>query len=200
MAPDPYTPSPRPSRLYLERRPVSELSLMASLALTLLALEVSRWVLGVLIVVFLAICLLLVLTVLIQKPQGGGLSAAFGASSGSGQTAFGTKTGDALTIFTIIIFSLYLVTAVALNKAARPEVPTKETGIEKPGDPAQPSSEGGTTKPNSDDGKATTQPASSPAPGGPASTPAPTPAESPAPVPAPAPATKPDPAATTPPS
>ena len=55
-------------------------------------LALSPIVVGILAVLFLFICVLMVLTVLIQKPQGGGLSAAFGASSGSGQTAFGTKT------------------------------------------------------------------------------------------------------------
>jgi preprotein translocase subunit SecG len=73
------------------------------------------WVVNLLIVFFLAISVVMLLTILIQKPQGGGLSAAFGSGASSGQTAFGAKTGDALTIFTIIIFALYVVFAIVLN-------------------------------------------------------------------------------------
>ena len=64
---------------------------------------------------FFGVCLLLILMIMIQKPQGGGLSAAFGASSGSGQTAFGTKTGDALTVATIILFAVWILVATVLN-------------------------------------------------------------------------------------
>ena len=73
------------------------------------------WVVSLLMVLFFFICVVFILAILIQKPQGGGLAAAFGGSSGSGQTAFGTKTGDALTVATIIVFTLYLVFAVVLN-------------------------------------------------------------------------------------
>jgi protein translocase SecG subunit len=173
-------------------------------------LAVSPIVLGVLIVIFLAICMLLVLTVLIQKPQGGGLSAAFGASSGSGQTAFGTKTGDALTIFTIIIFSLYLVSAVALNKAARPSAEPDVT--DKAATSGEPATGETPAAPAPNDGQPASPPASTPAttPGTspvsdpsqapapttvPPATVTPTPGQStpPAPVPAPAP-TNPQPA------
>ena len=56
------------------------------------------WI-GLGIVGFLFVSLTMILIVLIQKPQGGGLSGAFGSSSdagGAGQTAFGAKTGDVL--------------------------------------------------------------------------------------------------------
>ena len=87
-----------------------------------LAWTVPNWALGLLIVGFGAVCVLLVLAILIQKPQGGGLSGAFGAgASGSGQTAFGTKTGDALTWMTIIIFVVYLGAAIGMNYTMRPE-------------------------------------------------------------------------------
>src|SRR5262245_20063781 len=75
----------------------------------------NGWVMGIVITLFLIISVLMVLTVLIQKPQGGGLAGAFGAGAGSGQTAFGTKTGDALTVFTCIMFALLVISAVALN-------------------------------------------------------------------------------------
>lgn len=95
-----------------------------SLPLTL-ALTFPNWLIGVLVVLFILISILMVLIVLIQRPQGGGLSAAFGAEAGgSGQTAFGAKTGDALTTGTILIFVLFLVSAVVLNFAVRPSEAT----------------------------------------------------------------------------
>ncbi|MBL0871086.1 MAG: preprotein translocase subunit SecG [Phycisphaerales bacterium] len=81
----------------------------------------AGWITSVLFVLFLGACLLLMLTVLIQKPQGGGLAGAFGSGAGSGQTAFGTRTGDALTVATIAMFVIFIVLAVLLNYAARPE-------------------------------------------------------------------------------
>lgn len=90
------------------------------IGLLVLSLGVSQWIASLLVALFLIVCLLLILIVLIQRPQGGGLSGAFGAGGGSGQTAFGAKTGDALTIATIAIFALYLAIAVGLQFAARP--------------------------------------------------------------------------------
>jgi preprotein translocase subunit SecG len=66
-------------------------------------------------VLFIVVCVFMVLTVLIQKPQGGGLAGAFGAGASSGQTAFGTKTGDALTVFTVAVFCIFLVLSIVLN-------------------------------------------------------------------------------------
>ncbi len=71
---------------------------------------------------FFGVCVFLILMIMIQKPQGGGLSAAFGASSGSGQTAFGTKTGDALTVATIILFAIWIVVATVLNLTGNPSL------------------------------------------------------------------------------
>lgn len=85
---------------------------------------------GMLVVLFVVISVMMMLVVLIQRPSGGGLSGAFGASSeGAGQTAFGAKTGDALTTATIVIFILFLVCAVGLNFALHPpaEVPPEAT-------------------------------------------------------------------------
>jgi preprotein translocase subunit SecG len=87
----------------------------------ILAFVWPTWLIGILTVIFLVFCILMVLTVLIQKPQGGGLGSAFGGGASAGQTAFGTKTGDALTIFTIAVFVIYLLTAIVLNWAARPQ-------------------------------------------------------------------------------
>lgn len=82
--------------------------------------QIPGWLLSLLTVFFLLVCLAMILIVLVQRPQGGGLSGAFGAGGGSGQTAFGTKTGDVLTLVTIGIFVLFLLTAIGLNYAIRP--------------------------------------------------------------------------------
>ncbi len=79
---------------------------------------IPAWAIGLGVVFFVVVSLAMILVVLIQRPQGGGLSGAFGAASdGAGQTAFGAKTGDALTGGTIIIFLVFLLTAVMLNYA-----------------------------------------------------------------------------------
>jgi preprotein translocase subunit SecG len=88
---------------------------------TLAELQWPVWAVGVGALLFFVVCLLMVLTVLIQKPQGGGLSGAFGAGSGgSGQTAFGTKTGDVLTIFTVVVFVLFASIGAVLTIGSRP--------------------------------------------------------------------------------
>lgn len=87
-----------------------------------LAIDLSQFVQGALLVLFLFVSIGMILIVLIQQPQGGGLSGAFGASAdGAGQTALGVKTGDALTTATIVIFVIFLGTAVALNFQIRPD-------------------------------------------------------------------------------
>ncbi len=83
-------------------------------------LGLATWVTAALVVLFLFLSVLMVLVILIQRPQGGGLSGAFGSSAGSGQTAFGARTGDALTIATITVFILFLLMACGLNFAVRP--------------------------------------------------------------------------------
>lgn len=94
-----------------------------------LVLGLASWAIGLMVAVFVMISVVLVLAVLIQKPQGGGLSGAFGAGGGSGQTAFGTKTGDVLTMTTISIFVLWLIFAVVLNFATRPPRPDAAPGV-----------------------------------------------------------------------
>lgn len=85
-------------------------------------LAVNQYVIGLTVVGFVLASLLMILIVLVQRPQGGGLSDAFGSGSGggAGATAFGAKTGDALTTGTIGVFLLFLALAIALNFMLRP--------------------------------------------------------------------------------
>ena len=72
-------------------------------------------------IVFAVIAVLMMLVILIQKPKGGGLSGAFGGSGGSAQAAFGAKTGDLLTGVTVVLFALFLVSAVKITWAINSE-------------------------------------------------------------------------------
>jgi preprotein translocase subunit SecG len=67
-------------------------------------------------ILFIILSVFLILLVLIQKGRGGGLSGAFGG--GGGNTAFGSKTGDVLTWATSIVFGLFLILGIALNRVA----------------------------------------------------------------------------------
>ncbi len=67
-------------------------------------------------VLFMLVALAMVLIILVQRPQGGGLAGAFGGAGGSStDTVFGGRVGDALTIATVVVFVLYLLLAIALN-------------------------------------------------------------------------------------
>ena len=102
-----------------------------------LTLADINWVPALLVVAFLFVAVLMILIVLIQRPQGGGLSGAFGASAaGSGQTAFGARTGDALTIATILIFCVFLLVSIGLNFALRPTRGAAMPTVGEPGAPA----------------------------------------------------------------
>lgn len=98
--------------------------------------QLPTWAVMLLVVLFMGVCVLLILTVLIQKPQGGGLAGAFGSGAGSGQTAFGAKTGDALTIATIFMFCVFVLGAIGLNYATRP--PKSDTVVTPAAAPALP--------------------------------------------------------------
>ncbi|MFG0241889.1 MAG: preprotein translocase subunit SecG [Phycisphaerales bacterium JB054] len=99
------------------------------LSLGMLTLGASQIVVGALTVLFLFCSVLLILTVLIQRPQGGGLSGAFGGGGGAGgETAFGARTGDALTMATIGFFVLWLAIAVGLVLYMSPVTAPTGTG------------------------------------------------------------------------
>lgn len=71
---------------------------------------------------FVVICILMMLIILAQKPKGGGLSGAFGGAGGaSTQTAFGAKTGDVMTWATIVLFVLFIFTAMGLTWITKPK-------------------------------------------------------------------------------
>ena len=57
----------------------------------------------------------MILIILVQRPQGGGLASAFGGAGGGNDTVFGGRVGDALTVMTVIAFVLFLGLAVSLN-------------------------------------------------------------------------------------
>ncbi len=67
-------------------------------------------------IVFIVVSAGMVLIILVQRPQGGGLAGAFGGAGGAGtETVFGGRVGDALTWATVIAFVVYLTLAVGLN-------------------------------------------------------------------------------------
>ncbi len=140
---------------------------------------------NLMVVGFLIVCLIMILTVLIQKPQGGGLSGAFGSGAGSGQTAFGARTGDALTVATIAIFVIYLLAAIGLNYTVRPtiaapsEVQATTTEQTPPAVPGAP-----TAAPTTETAPVAVPPAATEPAAEPASEPTDTPAAEPAAEPA----------------
>jgi len=67
-------------------------------------------------ILFIVISVTMVLVILAQRPQGGGLSGAFGGAGGGGaDTVFGGRVGDALTWGTSIIFVVFMLIAIGLN-------------------------------------------------------------------------------------
>jgi preprotein translocase subunit SecG len=85
----------------------------------MLALGFMGWMLSLGIV---AISVLLIGIILLQKNKGSGLSGAFGGVGG--HSAFGTKTGDFLTWFTVGLAVLFLMMCIAGNFAFEPSSTT----------------------------------------------------------------------------
>ncbi len=111
---------------------------------------------NILTLLFIVVSVALVLIVLVQRPQGGGLTGAFGGGGGT-DTAFGGRTGDALTVATITAFTIYLLIAIGLNITTNA---ARSAAMEPASNTAAPADGGtGTTAPA--DG--TTQPGSTPA-------------------------------------
>jgi len=84
-------------------------------------------------VLFLLVSVVVVLTILIQKGRGGGLSGAFGGGMASG--LLGSKTGDFLTWVTIVLVAVFLILAVLMAKFYRPSV--SEYGASTPPEAGQ---------------------------------------------------------------
>ncbi len=78
---------------------------------------VSWWA-SALGILFVAVCLILIALVLLQKGRGGGLAAAFGGEGG--QSAFGSKTGDVFTWVTIVIVVAFFLIAISLSLGYKP--------------------------------------------------------------------------------
>jgi preprotein translocase subunit SecG len=134
--------------------------------------------------VFAIVSIALILIILVQRPQGGGLATAFGGAGGGNDTAFGGRTGDALTVATVAGFFVYLAVAIGLNIADSPAIasasaPAEVGGSEEPA--ATDEGMGGAT-PVAE----TPAPAAAPATDAPVVTP---PAETPAETPAASPPT-----------
>jgi preprotein translocase subunit SecG len=75
-------------------------------------ITIVQWLLAFLMII---VCLLLMGIILLQKGRGGGLAGAFGG--GGGTSAFGSKTGDVLTWFTVALAGGFLLLAVVSNYA-----------------------------------------------------------------------------------
>jgi protein translocase SecG subunit len=77
----------------------------------------------ILTVLFIAVSIALVLVILVQRPQGGGLASAFGGGGGT-DTAFGGRTGDALTVATVALLEKRsLGRRPSIPEALSPEMP-----------------------------------------------------------------------------
>ena len=79
-------------------------------------------------VVWFVCAVALILVVLIQKGRGGGLSGAFSGGMASG--ILGSKTGDFLTWFTIVLVGIFLTLAVVMAKFYKPSVSDFNAGPE----------------------------------------------------------------------
>jgi len=88
--------------------------------MTAFELLAVSFIMNVVAVLFVLCCVALILTVLIQKGRGGGLSGAFGGAMASG--ILGSKTGDFLTWVTIVLAGVFLGLAVLMAKFYREDV------------------------------------------------------------------------------
>jgi len=80
----------------------------------------AAWYQVLMMLLFALVSFVMIAVILIQRPKGGGLSGAFGGGGGSAQAAFGAKTGDVLTWFTVGCFVVFLTLAMGLNWVIRP--------------------------------------------------------------------------------
>jgi preprotein translocase subunit SecG len=97
---------------------------------------VPMWLVGLVNILLIVIALFLILLVLIQRGRGGGLAGAFGGAGG--QSAFGSKAGDAFTRFTIYlaaVWVLLLMIEIKLVQGSLPEAPRQSANVAPSGTP-----------------------------------------------------------------
>ena len=100
------------------------------------------FIMKVIAVLFVICAITLILVVLIQKGKGGGLSGALAGGMASG--ILGSKTGDFLTWFTIVLAGLFLTLAVVMAKFYKPTISefgpkqTQQTTLPAERPPTQP--------------------------------------------------------------
>jgi len=92
---------------------------------------------------FIVVSTAMILIILVQRPQGGGLAGAFGgAGATSSESVFGGRVGDVLTNVTIGAFVLYLALAITLTLVPASEAPPAELAEEPAVTPADPTGSG----------------------------------------------------------
>src|SRR5262245_66615310 len=93
------------------------------------AYKVPTWVPTVLTIVLFLASIFLILLVLIQRGKGGGLAGAFGGAGG--QSAFGSRAGDAFTRVTIYTALVWILLVMFLIKTTQPTepLPTRDRGV-----------------------------------------------------------------------
>jgi len=116
-------------------------------------------------IVFTLVCAFLVFVIIIQPSQGEGLASAFGG--GGGESFFGTKAGQHINRFTIVLAIVFLLLAIVINKLNNTEPKGSSSimqGVSAPAGqqplppsnaqpPAQPPSEQPTTPPSGGQGQ-----------------------------------------------
>ncbi len=91
--------------------------------------DVPMWIVGLVNIVLIVISLFLILLVLIQRGRGGGLAGAFGGAGG--QSAFGSKAGDAFTRFTIYVAAAWILLLMIEIKLVQGSLPRRTSGVER---------------------------------------------------------------------
>ena len=90
---------------------------------------VPTWLVGVVNIMLIVIALFLILLVLIQRGRGGGLAGAFGGAGG--QSAFGSKAGDAFTRFTIYLAAVWILLLMIEIKLVQGSIPQSQKSAER---------------------------------------------------------------------
>ena len=103
-------------------------------------------------VFFLAVGIIMVLVILVQRPKGGGLAGAFGGVGGGQQSAFGAKVGDILTWVTVGFFIAFLLLAMGLTwkiKSDQDQQTSTQISVDEsaPAEPEQPGAAPDTDQP-----------------------------------------------------